>query len=82
MEYLRKKHGDDFIKQGILTELLKHVLVLMRTYLQVQRGMLEYDKTQLAQRYRASNPTTALPPGIARALEAQFAGEALYPANF
>ena len=79
LEYLRKKHGDDFIKQGILTELLKHVLVLMRTYLQVQRGMLEYDKTQLAQRYRASNPTIALPPGIARALEAQFAGEALTP---
>jgi len=79
LEYLRKKHGDDFIKQGILTELLKHVLVLMRTYLQVQRGMLEYDKTQLARRYRASNPTIALPPGIARALEAQFAGEALTP---
>lgn len=76
LEYLRKKHGDDFLRQGALTELLKHALVLMRTYLQVQRRVLEYDKTQLARRYGESFPAVPLPSGLTRALEAWLANEA------
>lgn len=76
LKYFHKKHGGNFFMQGTLAELLKHTLVLMRTYLQVLRGVPEYDKTQLARRYHESNPTVPLPPGITLALEAQFAGEA------
>ncbi len=80
LEYLQKKHGGDlqiFWKKGGIAELLKHALVLMRTFLQVQRGELEYDKTQLVRRYCESQAPVPLPPCLAGALEAQFAGDAL-----
>ncbi len=77
LEYLRKKHVGEFQvfwSQGKLEELLNHTLALMRAYLQVQRGVSEYDKTRLAQRYRESQPSVPLPPALASALKARFAG--------
>lgn len=77
LEYVRKKQGSDFFSRGTLAELLKHALVLMRYFLLVQRGILEYDKTQLARRYQESQPPVPLPPALARALNTQFAGEVI-----
>lgn len=75
LEYLQDKQGEDFFTRGAVPELLKHALVLMRYYLLVQRGVLEYDKTQLARRYQDNQPPLPLPSAIARALDAQFAGK-------
>ncbi|MEL7646369.1 MAG: hypothetical protein AAGU04_08920 [Anaerolineaceae bacterium] len=80
LDYFLKNQGGElerFWREGQIEELLKHALVLMRTYLQVQRSLTEYDKTRLAQRYRASQAPVPLPPGLASALEAQVAGEPL-----
>ena len=78
LEYEQDKLGMEFSQawtQSPLAELLKHALVLMRTFLLVRRGILEYDKTRIARLYTENRPPAPLPQALARCIDLRFAGE-------
>jgi len=75
LEYFQHKNGPDGFDQAPLSDLVKHVLTLMRYALIICRQHVQYNKFAVLQDYLRLIPELPLPDSLQRAIEKSLQGE-------